>query len=180
MPQLDSETSRWFTKEVQPHEGVLRAYLRGAFPTVRDVDDVVQESYLRVWKTLAAQPILSVKSFLFQVARRLAIDAVRHDRASPIDAGRELAALNVALDEPDAAATLTHAELKAHLVTAIANLPDRYREIVIMRRLDELPQKVVADRLGLAERTVETLLARGIKKVAKSLRQQGLLERYRR
>jgi hypothetical protein len=52
--------ARWFAEEVQPHEASLRAYMRGAFPMVRDVDDVVQESYLRVWRARAAQPIPGV------------------------------------------------------------------------------------------------------------------------
>jgi RNA polymerase sigma-70 factor (ECF subfamily) len=46
MPPYDSETTAWFTKEVQPHESVLRSYLIGiARPS--DVDDLVQESYMR-------------------------------------------------------------------------------------------------------------------------------------
>src|SRR5438876_12279709 len=60
--------SRWFAAEVHAHERSLRAYLRGAFPSVRDVDDVVQESYVRVWKARLAHPIQSARSFLFQVA----------------------------------------------------------------------------------------------------------------
>jgi hypothetical protein len=43
----------WFAEEVQPHDAQLKAYLRGAFPAVRDVEDVVQESYLRVWRARA-------------------------------------------------------------------------------------------------------------------------------
>jgi DNA-directed RNA polymerase specialized sigma24 family protein len=74
----------WFAKEVQPHDAQLKAYLRGAFPSVRDVDDVVQESYLRVWLARATQPIQSTRAFLFRVARNLALDFVRHERASPI------------------------------------------------------------------------------------------------
>jgi hypothetical protein len=35
---------RWFMEEVQPHDDQLKGYLHGAFPSVRDVDDVVQES----------------------------------------------------------------------------------------------------------------------------------------
>jgi hypothetical protein len=43
-----TETGRaqWFTEKVHVHGPSLRNYLRGVFPTVRDVDDVVQESFL--------------------------------------------------------------------------------------------------------------------------------------
>jgi len=79
-----TEQARWFSEEVLPHDPQLKAYLRGAFPSVRDVEDVVQESYLRVWCARATQPIQSTRAFLFRVARNLALDFVRHERASPI------------------------------------------------------------------------------------------------
>ena len=41
------------------------------------MDDVVQESYLRLWKARAAQEISSTKAFLFTVARRFAINVLR-------------------------------------------------------------------------------------------------------
>jgi RNA polymerase sigma-70 factor (ECF subfamily) len=87
LPRDRVPEARWFADEVHRHELALKAYLRGSFPSVRDIDDVVQESYLRVWRARLAHPIHSTKSFLFQVARHLALDLVRRDRVSPIDQG---------------------------------------------------------------------------------------------
>ena len=56
-----TDQARWFAEEVQPHDAQLRAYLRGAFPTACDVDDVMQESYLRVWRVRATGPISSAR-----------------------------------------------------------------------------------------------------------------------
>ena len=42
MPPQDTEQARWFAAEVHAHDGQLRAYLRGSYPAVRDIDDVVQ------------------------------------------------------------------------------------------------------------------------------------------
>jgi len=75
---------------VHLHDSSLKAYLRGSFPSVRDIDDVVQESYLRVWKARASQPIKSAKGFLFTVARRLALDLIRRERRSPLVAVTDL------------------------------------------------------------------------------------------
>lgn len=48
MPPLNPEQARWFAEEVQPHEPELRAFLHRHFPTVQDIDDLVQEAYLRL------------------------------------------------------------------------------------------------------------------------------------
>src|SRR5688572_20557575 len=97
---IHGERCHWFAEEVHPHGAQLKSYLRNAFPSVRDVDDLVQESFLRIWKARAEQPIRSVKGFLFEVARRLAIDFTRHQSRSPIDAIPELAQLSVIEDKP--------------------------------------------------------------------------------
>jgi hypothetical protein len=86
-PSTTVEHSRWFTDEVHPHGAQLRSYLAKAFPSVgHEVEDVVQESSLRIWKARAAHPISSARDFLFEVARRLAIDFTRQRARSPIEA----------------------------------------------------------------------------------------------
>jgi len=163
-PQSDS--TKWFAAEVQPHEPVLRSYLRGAFPTVRDVDDVVQESYLRVWRACAAQPIESAKAFLFTVARRLALDHVRAQRRSPVFAVTDLSRLFVLDNAPSARDAAASAEEIALLVEAVESLPARCREIFVLRRLQGVPQKDIAARLGLSEQTVQVQAARGLRRCA--------------
>lgn len=170
----DAERSRWFVEEVHAHDSSLRAYLRGSFPTVRDVDDVVQESYVRVWKAKTAEPIRSARAFLFRVARHLALDWLRHDRVSPIDPVTDLSALPVVDNGTGVAEAASIAEETALLVTAIDALPPRCREIVILRKFRGLPQKEIAARLGLSEQTVQVQIARGVKKCEEFLRRRGV------
>jgi RNA polymerase sigma-70 factor (ECF subfamily) len=63
----------------------LKAWIAGQFPAVKaDVEDVVQESYLRIWKVRLHRPIASAKAFLFTIARHLALDQIRRGKISPI------------------------------------------------------------------------------------------------
>ena len=171
-PEPASDSARWFAEEVHPHDSQLKAYLRGSFPAVRDVEDVVQESYLRVWKARAAQPIASAKAFLFTVARRLAIDLVRSQRRSPIVAVTDLSRLFVLDDARDASATAATADEIELLVEAVDSLPARCREIFILRKLQGVPQKDIAVRLGLSEQTVQVQAARGMRRCAEFFRRR--------
>jgi len=165
--------ARWFSHEVHPHERSLKAYLRGAFPSVRDVDDVVQESYLRIWKARIAKPILSPKQFLFQIARHLAVDHVRRDRISPIDRVTDLADVTVPDNRPSGVeAACTRDELRL-LAEAIHRLPARCQEVIILRRIHGLPQKEIAARLGISVLTVQVHVVKGLRRIEEFLEQHG-------
>ncbi len=170
--------SRWFAEEVHPHGAQLKSYLRGSFPSVGDVDDVVQESYLRIWKARAAHPILSAKSFLFTIGRNLALDALRKKRASPIEAVGDLAALPVMEDGPSVVESVSVHEKADMVIEALVDLPPRCRKVVMLRKLKGLSQKETARRLGISEKTVEEQFTRGMKKLEQSLRRRGVSSYY--
>lgn len=166
------EQSRWFVNEVQPHDARLRAYLRSAFPGVRDVDDVVQESYLRLWRTHAARPIRLARAFLFTVARRIAIDLLRRERRGPFVPVKDPGQLLVLDGAPDAAATAdNHMEIQL-LTEAVDALPHRCREIFALCQIEGLTQSEVARRLGLSENTVAVQSARGLQRCEEYVRRR--------
>lgn len=167
---------RWFTEEVHPHERSLRAYLRDAFPVVRDVDDVVQESFLRTWRTRGSQRIRSARAFLFQVARRVALDLVRRDRCAPFKAVTDRTSLAVLESAPDAAEAAGVQEKLRLVADAIEALPARCRQVVVLRKLQGVSQKEVAARLRLSEKTVEAQLSRGIVRLEEYLCRRGSSE----
>ena len=172
------EPARWFAEEVHAHDSQLKSYLRGSFPSVHDVEDVVQESYLRVWRARAAEPIKSARAFLFTIARRLALDVVRHRRNSPIDVVPDLAALRVVEDKADLVAVVSAQEEDALLVEALATLPPRCREIIVLRKFQNLPQKEVASRLGISEFTVQEQVYRGLRRLEKILVRRGVMRSW--
>ena len=178
MDSPQSDQTQWFAAEVQPHESHLRSYLRGAFPAVRDVDDVVQESYLRIWRARALEPIDSARAFLFTVARRLALDFVRRERRSPIDAVGDLAALDVVDDGRGVVETVELGEKTRLLAAALATLPPRAREVILLCKIHGLTHREAASRLGLAEKTVDEHLLRGLKRLGTTLRERGVVSHF--
>lgn len=169
----EAAEARWFSDEVRPHELSLKAYLRGAFPAVRDVDDVVQESYLRIWRARLVHPIRSTKSFLFQVARHLALDLVRRGRVSPIDPVPDLAGLSVMDDRPGVAEVACSREELQLLARAIDALPARCRQIMILRQIESVSQKEIATRLGISVLTVQVHVVKGLRRIEQYFRRHG-------
>lgn len=175
MPPLDPETSRWFAAELQPHTGMLRAWLRSQFPAAQDADDIVQEAVVRVLGAHAAAPVRSPKAYLYVVARNLALMQVRRLAArgtgslEEIDAGR---ILDETVDIPEAVARTQELELLSH---AIQSLPARCRQVLTLRKIYGLSQQETAAELGIAEHTVEIHTAIGLKRVNHYFREHRLL-----
>lgn len=173
-PAPSAERARWFKDEVHAHDAQLKAYLRGAFPAVRDVDDVVQESYLRVWQARAREPIRSAKGLLYLVARRVALNFLRKSRNAPFAAYGEETALRVFDEKADVGEAAILQERTELLAEALMSLPPRCREITVLHKVQGIPQKEVALRFGLSERTVEVHVRTGVARCLDYLRKHGL------
>lgn len=147
------DRDRWFAAEVQPHEAALRNWLRVRFPALTDRDDLVQEALVRVWRARAQGPIASTKAFLFATARNLAVDALNH-RAPQVDL--ENAGASALPDgDSDPAESAARAQEIRLLNEVLASLPERCRQVFVLRRIHGVPQKEIAARLHISEKTVE-------------------------
>ena len=158
----------WFARELLPHEAALIRFLLRVWPNRHEVHDLRQDIYIRVYEAARQQLPVSAKAFLFSTARNLLIDRVRRSRIVTIQSVGDFSALDVLVDELTPERRLTASQEFSLLARAFRRLPLREREVIWLRRVDGLPQKDVAARLGISEKTVETHLRRGIQKLADS------------
>ncbi len=164
----------WFANEVHPHDASLRVFVRTSFPWLREVDDLVQEAYLRLLKVRAGRAILYPRAFLFTIARRLAIDSIRSKRRRPELVEVDAVCPSTLLDNaPDSAEALMASQDIALLAEALHALPARCREVLVLRKLDRLSHKEIAARLGVSVATVEAQVHRGMEKLTCYLRRHG-------
>ena len=62
MPHEFSNQDRWYAENLEPHEGMLRAWLGSRFSSDLDLDDIIQEAYLRVFKAHQVKEIKAPKA----------------------------------------------------------------------------------------------------------------------
>lgn len=157
-PIAATDQSRWFAEHVQPHESALRAYIRGRFPAVADLDDLIQETYARLLRANLAGKIGQVRPYLFAMARNAAVDRIRHQQTAATDSIGNIEQLPVMEERPHVADILTHEHEIAILHEAIAALPPRCREILRLRRFEGLSHRAISERLGVSVNTVDAQL----------------------
>jgi len=143
---------------------VLRGYLRRFVPA-DDVDDVVQASFVDLWRTRARyDPARSVEAWALSIARRRAID---HLRSRPLPAAQlgDLAE-PAGEDGRDHAARLADA---AEIRGALSALPQAQREAIELAYYADLSQREIAERLRVPIGTIKARTARGLRRVRQTL-----------
>jgi RNA polymerase sigma factor (sigma-70 family) len=174
MPPELAEQVDWFSTQLLPHEPLLRSWLNRRFPDADNIDDIIQDAYLRVLKKSRSMTIESPKSFLFATARNLALDHLRSHKISRKVAlvDSESSIVLDPSDEPPVA--LARKQERLILREAIQSLPDRCREIFILHKINEMPPREIAEKLGLSTQTVSNQLYKGLSRCTQ------YVERYRK
>jgi RNA polymerase sigma-70 factor (ECF subfamily) len=174
-----AEQTRWFSEHVHPHEPALRAYLSKRFPSLPDHDDLVQETYARLLRVEDPGRLVHPKAFLFTTARNAAIDLFRRNKGHPTESFVEeegLTELPLLDAQPTAAEAMERRQRREVLTEALRDLPERCREVMLLRYLDGCSGKEIAARLDISLGTVKGHLLKGVRDCARFLEARGLVE----
>lgn len=137
-------------------------YLRHNWRDKSDIEDLLHDVYVRVYEAALKQIPEKTKPFVFTTARNLLISRVRTQQIVPIEAVADLDALGIAIDAPGPDRNLMARDELRRLSDAIDRLPPHCRDVVILRRIQDLPRSEIAARLGLTEGTVSVYLTEGM------------------
>ncbi|KRA60094.1 RNA polymerase subunit sigma-24 [Caulobacter sp. Root655] len=166
----------WLGREILPHEADVRAWLKRSLPTGGDVDDIIQETYCRLAGLASVDHIETPRAYFFQAARSIVLEQLRRARVVRIEAVTEIDALSIEWDEPSPERIAGGRRELAQVLRLIAALPDRCRRIFEMRKIEGLPQREIARRMGVSENVVENESVRGLRAILAALAEGEISE----
>jgi RNA polymerase sigma factor (sigma-70 family) len=161
-----SQAKAWFVREVLPLEAMLMRFLSKNWRNKSDLEDFRQEIYAQVLNAAETNIPDQAKPFVFSVARNLLIDRFRKEHIVPIEAVAELDTLKVPSDEPGPERNVVSRDLLRRLQLGIEQLPPRCREAVVLKRIEGLSRREIAQRMNIAEQTVSEYVAYGMRILA--------------
>jgi RNA polymerase sigma factor (sigma-70 family) len=149
-----------FEEMVLPHLGAAYNLARWITGNDHDAEDVVQESYLRALKFFGGFRGENSRPWLLTIVRNTCFTWLRHNRFSE---------LNTELDEeihgrerePENPESILLAAAQSEIVRkAIEELPPEFRDVIILREMEDLSYKEIADIASIPVGTVMSRLAR--------------------
>jgi len=150
-------------------DGLVRSLLRmRAKP--EDVDDILQETYLRVMGAGEKTEIQSHQSYLFTVSRNLVLEKLKAN-------DREITSeINDAILEGAEVSAEHHTHYRkklGHLNDALMALPKNKRQAILLRKYYGLSHKEIASKMNVSVSSVEKYIESGIKHCKVALTRRG-------
>jgi RNA polymerase sigma-70 factor (ECF subfamily) len=162
--------------ELARFEQAVLPHLRAAYNLARwitgndhDAEDVVQESYLRALKFFGGFRGENSRPWLLTIVRNTCFTWLRQNRFSDLNTelDEEIHHMEPALGNPE---SILLAAAQSELVRkAIEELPPEFREVVILREMEDLSYREIADIVSIPVGTVMSRLARARSRLHKLL-----------
>jgi RNA polymerase sigma factor (sigma-70 family) len=134
-------------------------------------EDLAQEAGLRLIRTARSEAVLEPRAFLFHAAANLARDHLR--RRVTRAAGLEEIEYRQETADGGADQVAAMREELALVGRAVADLPRQARTVLLMARVEGMSHKQIAQKLGIAPKTVENHLGRALAMLARALGTRG-------
>jgi len=159
--------------------GSLARALLGIVPP-KEIEDIVQETYVRVCQIQRKENIREPRSFLFTTARNLALDHVKRAESRLAVSVEERGESGFGEAERSLDETFDRVaanEEFSHFCEAVRQLPLQCRRAFVLKKVYGYSQREIARKMNLSESTVEKHIAQGIKRCTYFMMRCGVQDR---
>ena len=156
------------------NESALKRFLERYFYSTHDIEDILQDAFLQTWIIEKKQKIQAPKSYLFKVARNIALKELKKK-------SRQITAYIEEFNPEELVCNETFIEnevdLNERLILfekALATLPPRCRNVFVLRKVFGFSQKEIARRMDISVSTVEKHIINGIQRCNAYMNTHGI------
>ncbi|HET7545243.1 MAG TPA: sigma-70 family RNA polymerase sigma factor [Polyangiaceae bacterium] len=147
-------------QELERH---LRPYLARRVASHADVDDLLQDIFVRLHQSLAAlHDEERFGAWVYRIAHNAIVDQARRRARTPIAESRDDLEAGPAADSAD---DQLRSDLGECVALFVGRLPSPYREAITLTELEGLSQKEAADMLGISHSGLKSRVQRGRDKI---------------
>ncbi len=168
---------------IERYERKLERYIRRTIlSTQEDVEDILQETFIKAYVNLADfDESLKFSSWIYKIARNECINFYRKNSRQPKTVPGILENEDGVVYERFVQESTQEAEVQANITAeavqkALLKINPKYREVIVLRYFEDKDYKEISDILKIPMGTVGTLLTRGKKQFAKSFGSNSLIE----
>jgi len=132
-----------------------------------EIEDIVQETYVRICQIENKEAIRSPRSFMYKTARNLALDYLKQANVKMIDQSCDLPEfdrLKTDLNRDEMYESAIIDIEFSHFCDAVRQLPVQCRKVFVLKKVYGCSQREIAENLKLSESTVEKHIANGLKR----------------
>lgn len=131
-----------------------------------EVEDIVQETYLRLCRVAMADEIQNPRAYIYRIARNLALDSLKKaDNAQTVPFIEDFAELGTRSD--DVVKNVESKEEFGHFCDSVRRLPAQARRVFVLKKVYGFSQRRIAADLGISQSTVEKHVALASRRCAR-------------
>lgn len=147
---------------------LLRNFLYYKFGDLNEIDDLVQDAFIKVWDNCSKVTKDSAKSYLFRIAINMSTSVFRH-KTVKLKHQKEVSSTQNDKTNESPEFLLQQKEFQEKLEKAIASLPDRQREVYLLNRIEQKTYKEIAELSGVSVKAIEKLISKALIKLRKEI-----------
>jgi len=141
------------------HAQELRNYLYFKCRDLAQAQDLMQESFLRLWQNRSRVKADKALPYLYTVGNRLFLDQKRHEKVVL----KFFQQQQVSVDREDPLYLVELEEFRTRLEKILNEMPEKWRTVFLMNRIEKITYREIAQRLGLSIKAVEKRMHNALK-----------------
>ncbi len=163
-----------FEATVERHQRKVYTFARYYLGQAEEAEDITQEVFLKLWHNRRLVDVEGTRAWLLKVTRNACFDRLRRRQTAAkvfAEDTEEETARRVSTADPDPEARAAAADFRRHLQSALEQLTDPMKSIVILREIQGLKYDEIAGALGVPLNTVRVYLHRGRRRLRQQLKE---------